>query len=670
MRLETNMIRRTLVGLLFLAGATQVCNAQAPRAVAGPKGIWIICGNLLPRDFAYKILRKSDNGEWISVADIVMPTSKEDIQAALINTQRLAKMPFAPLSDTRLEALEKRVIPVVNKESPFEINEDFAMRAAIGTAWYDATADSAKQYEYKVEQIANKKVATEQVTNVVACPGKRFTVQMKPVLVNPSKSGLQVEYEVVDKGSMTHCRIYRSYYLRSGYEEINASPLFVTRGGKLFILFTDKTAVEKIPYSYVVMPVDAAGNTGDQSPEARAFDVPANSIIPSVNNFKTTSVEEKKAIKLSWHLGKTQRITSIDIYKSDKYDGVYNKIASVGTTDTAYFDLDVKPITTYYYTIKLNGIYQTSPFSPQVPGILRASYKNLYPPQNLQLKQNGQLVTLTFNKAENDTRAYYIYRATGRYGKLQQIGQPLITDRPRIAFTDSLPSVKRPTIYTYAVADENTSYAISPKTNPVYAYLSGTVAPPIPHDVFVRKTDANKLQVIWPDMRRESTSIQGYAVYRRYRAGYGKDSTLVQINKTLIPPSVNQFIDDMISEGVAYYSVRTVAEDGKTLSSPSLEAGFTVQQDVVANVSNIKAFPGEGAVELRWNNPVGQAIQLIKVYRAEEGKDPVEITTLTADKEAYTDKDVTHGGIYYYSFIVKSINGKTSGVTDPIGIHL
>jgi fibronectin type 3 domain-containing protein len=659
---------RALAASILLVLSTGFAHAQTARAVAGPKGIWIICGDKLPKNFSYKIFRQKPNADWVTIASIKMPASKEEVQGNILNISRLTGFNLPPLSNDRLEALWQRIAPATATESPFEIESDFTLRAAIGTAWYDATADSLATYSYKVQMLDKNGEATDMITEKASYPGKKFGTVIKPVLIKPSKAGTYGEFEIATQDVMTRCKIYRGYYLHSGYQEISASPLFVTRKKVLYVTFTDDSATEKVPYTYILVPIDAAGNAGEQSPELRAFNVTEKTIIPSVTNFRTQSVTAKKAIRLSWHLPKTQQLASVDLYKSDVYDGKYVKIGALGATDTTYMDFDVQPIHTYYYSIRLTGIYESSPMSPRTPGILKASNKNEYPPQNFRVLQRDREVTLIFDRGESDTHAYYVYRADGLKTKMQQIGRPIISDSSRITYTDTLPMVTKPTVFVYAVADENTSYAISPRTKPVFVYVSGSGILPIPHDVLVRKTDAGKIQVIWPDLRKELRTILGYRLYKRM-SNEGKDK-LVMLSKTVIPAANNSYIDSAEVEGTAFYSVRTVSEDGTTLSSPSLESGITVHAELPNNVANIKAFASGNTIELSWNNPMGQPLKAIKIYRAPEGKAAVEIATLDATKEAYSDKDVKADGVYYYTFVVEDSKGNKSTVTEPLGIHL
>ncbi len=659
-----SLILITSLSITLLSG---ICSAQKPAAVAvaGVKGNWVICGDALPKNFTYRVFRQRENGDWTPVADVKMPAAKEEIKAGLYNAQQSAGLDIIPLDDQRLQSLWERLQADVAKTSPPEIQEDLPLRSATGTAWYDTKAEKGIVYRYKVQMVARGDAGTEALTNTIKYPAEKFVTDIRPSSVKPILSGITVEFEVADRGVMTHCKVLRSYYLRTGFEEIDAEPLFINTSGKTYITFTDHSAAPKVPYTYAILPLDGAGNPGIPSPETKVFNVAENTITPSVHDFRAYSAESQKAIRLGWKLANTKNIVSIDIYKSDSYNGQYHKIAGVAAADTSYTDNNVSPITQYFYTIKLNGDYETSPASPRIPGILKASEPNPLPPLNVDLKQDGNKVILTWKRTKHSTHAYFIYRADGD-GPMRQIGSPLVTDSINIKYVDVLPEQHSAGVYRYSVADENTSYVISPKSQPMYAYSEGSSTLPIPYKLTVREGRNHKLMILWADLRNTSGNFSGYRLYRR-----SGNTPAQPVSGRLLGKNVNVFVDSLPHPaGTYYYSLRTVGADDKSLSSPSLEAGYTFYDEQLLMLSNIKALPSGNAVQLSWNVPIGQDIKEVQVFRAAEGKEPQLLTSVAADNPSYVDTAVTAGTIYYYTFVAKNSKGATSAMTDAVGVHI
>jgi hypothetical protein len=665
---------RLVIGLLLTFGPlTTSAQTNKVSTHAGRKGIWVLCGDQLPKDFTYRILRQKGTESWIKLADLSFPKSKEEVQAEMQNSQLQANLDNVPLSDSKLTSVWQRLTDAVTIQIPNELKTDYSLRKASGNAWFDVTADSVTNYVYKVQMIGKKdEIIAENTSKEVSYPAKPFETNIKPLILK-SINGIMVgEFELIDAGIMQTCKVFRSYYLRSGYEEIQGDVFFSVRDNKKIIQITDKTAVAKVPYTYSILPVDAAGNYGLPSPDLKAFNVADNTIIPSVYNFTTTSLEAEKAIKLSWKLKNTKDITAINIFKSATYAGEYRKVASLPATDTVFIDCFARPIETYYYTIRLSGNYEQSPTSPRIPGILKASNANNFPPQNLSLVQDKNTVTLTWNKTENDTRAYYVYRANGRNGKMEQISKLIITDSSAVSYIDTLSANASSSMYTYAVADQNTSYTISPLSEPVFAYSQGVNTLPIPHNVIAR-IDNKQVQIIWPNMLAESPYIQGYVVYRRAKSIDGKIvETSKQLSQNLISATVNNYTDNTTTEGmVYYYSVKTVADDQKTMSSPSLEAGITIQPNKVNEIANVRVFPSGKTVAIKWDNPIGDEIKIIKIIRTTDGKEGAEeIASLTAVQQTFSDTKVTTGSTYYYQLQVENKLGKKSKLTEAVGVKI
>nr|WP_162989038.1 hypothetical protein [Pedobacter schmidteae] len=670
-------VKRLVFALVLLLTAAQV-DAQntAVNVHAGPKGIWVLCGNQLPKDFSYRVLRKKGNEDWVKMVDLTFPKNKEEIQAEMLTAQHAAGLVTGPLSDTRLNQVWERLKDAVTISLPIEMQNDYPLRKANGTAWFDAKADSAVGYAYKVQLIGQKEeVVTESVSKTVSYPGKVPEADMLPMNLKSVKGSIIGEFNIAEKDGMNSCKVFRSYYLKSGFEEIQAEPIFLKRDSNLILQFTDKTAVEKVAYSYAVRPVDAAGNVGGLSEALNAFNVAENTIVPSVTNFKTTSVEKEKAIKLSWKLKDNKDVVSIDIFKGAAYDGDYVKIASVSAKDTAYLDYYAKPIETYYYTIRLNGTYEKSPTSPRISGILKSSNGNYFPPRNLRLVQEKNLVHLSWERTEDDTRAYYVYRSIGNTTKMEQVGPILITDSAQVSYTDTLPVKTAPGTYAYAVADQNTSYIVSGITRPVFAYTQGTNALPIPHDLSVLKLSPGMIQIVWANMQTESRSFGGYRLYRRAMGLNGIEiEPLKPLNTHLLNATANSYVDSTATakEGMTYYySLKTVAEDEATMSSSSLEAGITIYPAVVNGVANVRVLLSGKTVAIKWDNPIGDDLKHIKVFRMEgEKEDAEEMATLNAAVQSFTDAKVTTGHTYYYQLQIENKQGKKSRLTDAVGIKI
>jgi hypothetical protein len=170
-----------LLILLFVAitGYSQTNNVTTH---ASRGGIWVLCGDQLPKDFTYRILRQKNKDNWVKLADLAFPKSKEQVQAETQLAQKQAGLDVEPLTDVRLNFIWERLNDAVITNIPLELKDNYPIRSASGNAWFDANADSAVNYTYKV-QIVNRKdvVLTENESKITAYPAKPFANEIIPL---------------------------------------------------------------------------------------------------------------------------------------------------------------------------------------------------------------------------------------------------------------------------------------------------------------------------------------------------------------------------------------------------------------------------------------------------------------------------------------------------------
>lgn len=653
--------------LLFAATGNSQAQSVYTRVHAAPKGVWVLCGKQIPNGFHYKIQRR-DMGDYADVYNCYAPTSRDEIKARLFDVSRMGIGFDEVLSDEQLDFIWKQVRQG-KSDSLFGYYANYPVLFAVGMAWYDGSAVRGNSYTYMVSQEGKAASGTPATLGPVRVPGAKTPATFKMMGGKATGKGISLDYLITNPKDLHHVIVLRSYYLRSGYEVIHPGTLFSKEQEKYYLNVLDNTATPKVPYSYVVIPCDAAGNTGDTTKPFSLYNVPKDAIQPSVDLIRTRSMEKEKAILLSWTLKNTRDVISIDIFKSRIHDGRYFKIASASPGDTAYMDYDVQPIVSYFYTIVLNGTFETSVNSPRISGMLKASYENLLPVNNFNVEQNGRVVKLSWNRVEKDTRAYYIYRANGLKGEFAIRGSEIESDSSFVTAYDTLPETQDDEVFVYSIRDVNTSYAVGPYCDPQLAYSSGVQSVPIPTGLLVRKENDTRAWILWKQMYTNTNSVIGYELYRRsINLVSGKSSELQKI--ATLGWQMNQYVDSTLKPGFSYfYSVKSTGGGGR-VSSPSLEQGINVVNEKPPGVSSVKLMTADGQVETQWTNPQGVDIRHIRIERAVSGEKAVEVATVDAKSNTWTDTKVVAGKEYYYSFIVVLKNGMESNAEGPLGVRV
>ncbi len=647
--------------LCCLTLASFGANAQDVVATAAPSGVWLNYEQAFDARATYTVSRKTDNGDWEEMDKISPVANFEEFKARLYKTTVYAEVNDIP-SDTMQMHIWERYRQYRRLDSIGVYSTYLPVLQALGAAWYDASAKGGS-YQYKVSNDAGKAFTSAPVKYPAV---KTEVGKVRPDKIQPVINGVYLEFEVLDRGTMQAVHVYRSYYLRSGFERIYPDVLFNSTGGKLSAVFTDYTAVKGVPYGYMLVPVDAAGNEGVPSDWMKLFNMPANTIKPSVTGIRANSVEEKKAIKISWDQLEEKDIVSVEVYKSKTRTGVYQRIASLNPSDTVFFDHHVKPILTYYYTVCLNGVFEQSVNSARVPGTLKASYKNYIAPQHVSAEMEGDKARLQWDRVEDDTRGYFVYRGEGYKGKMVKVSGIILSDSNTVVWYDTIPGT-RPGIYTYAITSENTSYSESPLSTAVSVQNNNTVTLPIVKHINVIPDTAGRLRVLWDDLFAASAMVDGYTLYRRSTDDADNEIEKIKIIAAFIPRETNRFVDADVKEGVTYiYSVEAISGDLK--GSASLEAGYTIPVNYPLQVNDIQAYTSNGEVQLQWMEPQGQPIQKIHLLKAESGKKPEIFASIEPGIDSYVDKKVDKGTLYHYYFVTENKKGVNSKPTSAVSI--
>src|ERR1700753_370507 len=99
-KMPTKISKTFFCLLTVISGVNSLYAQTAPalRAVGGMHGIWVICGEALPKNFSYRIFRQKGSGDWQKLADVKMPASKDEVQATLLTTERAAGIDIDPLN--------------------------------------------------------------------------------------------------------------------------------------------------------------------------------------------------------------------------------------------------------------------------------------------------------------------------------------------------------------------------------------------------------------------------------------------------------------------------------------------------------------------------------------------------------------------------------------------
>lgn len=654
--------------LLTALSATNGIYAQQAQSLAGPGGIWVLTGKDLPPGNHYTIERRMEGENWTEVGKLLRPASADEMRARILDINSL-DIGFDRMPGDREMAFLWKEFAAGRRDSLQGWAADLPVQYALGRAWYDAGADKGKRYAYRIQQTRGREAVagTAAETRSASWPGSPANTLFQPVAAKPGIGGMSVTYRIPVRGNLARVQVFRAYYQRTGFQRIEPQLIFYTENDTLMLRFLDQTAADKVPYAYTVQAVDMAGNPGSLAPVVSAYQMPAGSIQPSVDRIKTRSLTAENAIRVSWKLKNAAGIVSIDLYKSLLHDGRFFRIASLAPDDTAYTDRDVTPVRTYFYTIVLNGAYESSPPSPRISGMLEAgsTNTNLLPVQQLEADQQPRMVRLSWQRTEPDTRGYYVYRAKGRDGAFRQLGDIVLSDSSHVSVIDTLPDSEDPVLYRYQVRDVNTAYHIGPAGETIQLFTPGRSSFPAIEEPRIEVIAPGKIRLLWADMTEYSAWVSRYIVMRRSDCDGNTRKVLALADATQ-----TVFLDSSLKEGCTYYySVYSTGNDTAQRSTAAGEAAYSHEEEALPGLTDIRVFAAEDGVRLSWVAPRDPRIRQILILRSTGGTEAAQIAGLSALEESHHDKGAAAATTHFYYFQTTDGAGRKSALQGPIGVY-
>ncbi len=665
--MQTRLIIKTAVTAILLWQAAVTVNAQGLTTAAGKDGIFVYCGKELPKKFSYVIERKqAGDTAWQIIAETIFPKTVDGLEGNILAAPSSILLNQKPREAVAAKVWQ-RSQPATTLDSLHPYADMPLYVLAMGCGYFDKVA-AAGMYSYKISIMKNG-VKQEIAVNEVSYPAKRYMGTIEPVKMAIADEEIALTFSINDPSILGGAKVFRAKFGDTIFTQVPVKVLFTgSEDGKLQLDITDASVTRKMAYSYYVVPLDYLGNEGLRSEVINVVNSSKLHDIGQVLRINAKGIDAEKTIKLSWLLKSSSDLISIDIYRGTNYYEPFSRIASVAPSDTVYIDQNINPTTTYYYSIAANGNFGRSNPSARVGAILKGESNNLFPPQNITASRKGNVVAIKFNKAESDTRGYYVYRGEGYTGKLVALQKMLLSTDSSITYYDTLPFSSSLKIYSYSVADVNTSYKISPQSSKFSIVYGGAV--PIPTRVNVKKTGKNVL-VVW-DKTAPNHAVTGYNIYRTATDEDGVVKATNQLISTKpVADSINSYIDSIVTEGWHYsYVVQSIGVQNDEISSFSSNASITLPAVLPLAPGNVSVMSALQNVTLKWDAPADASVKTIKVYRAVANGELKMIKELPVDKTEFNDTDVVADTTYFYSLATATAKNKESKKTDIVGIRV
>ena len=636
--------------------------AQKPAGRAYPTGMYIFCGMEIPRDFYYVVEKSYAPNEWKLVAEIRAPQNAADVKANLLGQPPYFRATM-PMPIELSDRIWTRIAGSLSADSLYGYAADPKILAAVGCGWFDDNL-TAGLHRYRISKAyTTGRIIVGEVNQPF--PENSFKGRLVTQQFKPSNDVVTLHYGLTDSTSTYNLKLYRSRMNENDFRETPSATVYSFEGGRKVAVTRDETVTKGLAYSYFAIPYDALGNMGMASDTINVYNLSSVREIAFVREFNAVADKERRGVSLKWKVESDLYIMGYELFRSRDFDGGYSRIAMLPAETTSYFDDDVDPAVAHFYFMTVHNAYGSSIPSTRTPVVLEGARENLLPPQNLEAVLDGNVVRLAFNSIEPDTRSYQVYRAEGYTGEMTLIASFESPDSV-VYYTDTLAQSINPQTLSYAVADVNSSYNISPLSRRASIQYGGGMLP-IPSNLVVQQR-GSEIFVLWDDMTGVSASVGGYHLYR---STVENGNTVEETQRiATLPSAVNNYFDRQIIPGRQYrYAVESFDFNGEK-SNLSAFAGIAIPRQLPLPPGQVAAYAADNRILLRWDNPADPSIRSIRIYRAVLDAPAVLLKELTPAESTFEDRSAKPGEQYFYNVITVNTRNEESRPDDPVSARL
>ena len=401
------------------------------------------------------------------------------------------------------------------------------------------------------------------------------------------------------------------------------------------------------PFGYLSLPSAAVTGMGrDKTPPT------------TVSDFAV--VEENGTIKLTWLAPKDADLDHIDIYRSVKIEGPFEKInpTEISKVQSTFIDTSRVVLKSPYYMVATVDTAGNSNFSVKLRGFLRDTIAPA-PPVGLKgtIDSLG-VVRLTWDtNLEPDLEGYYIYYAN-------QIDHQFIN------------------LTGYPVRNNAYIDTVTLKTLTEHVYYKVTAADQFNHiSRFSEAIEIKRPDTIPPSPAQIiDYTIEDQTLILNIQGSLSKDAANQEVYRKLLPSGEwellgalngNKFIDKSVSPQATYqYRMKTMDDDGNQAKDHEALTITILDKSIAGQpiLTEILHDTLKKAIEIRWKNDPAAPQSII--YRSINNG---PFVTLWKSKNAasFVDKDnVVAGRTYAYKIKHVMQGGKISPLSQALSINL
>lgn len=433
---------------------------------------------------------------------------------------------------------------------------------------------------------------------------------------------------------------------------------FIDKHIKDTVIYTviDTTLIEKGIYRYYIS-LDTREGTTVSSPLVYGHNMGFIQN-PQVISMDVVSSKTRKAIDISWQLTNNFSVRSLSLFRSSHAEKDFIKIAELDGKATSYSDMVPLSNHNYFYFLLIADFFGYTQPSVPVPGFCLFEQQP-YPPQHLSLKNQNDIINLSWQNIERNLSGYQVFRSIAD-GPFVPLHVMQTSNELEVSFVDSVSvGILKSSMIRYYVLNFSDSYTESNPSDTVSVYFKKKELPLPPDQFDAIVLEDGRVKLIWE--RTKSRSIIGYNIYLT-----APEQKL--LNNDLIPANTNYFTDStMHTSGLYSYAIEAVGE-GQLVSELKAMATVNILTPYYHLVVDMKLT--DKIAELSWKAFSTDAVKNISLYRQEDEQTPVLLKQFDNVDAIFKDDKLASGKSYYYMFYGELKNGEKVLLNDNLGVNL
>jgi len=532
---------------LFLFSVVSL--AQSPASVKhGPSGIFIFLGKEIPSGktiSAYKIERSEDKVNWMQLAEVQTPSSFDAFSKAV--NQAKAFFPAQPIPPAdKLGQLYLKAVSTGSADSLKGFRMLFPIRVALGIMFYDTTAKKNITYSYRINEVKTSGIlARTFLSDTISLPLREVfdTITYRESSYNTNS--VLIKWMSVGKKPAPLFMVYKFRYGAPVVAKGKTSQYNVN--DTTYYVYYDTTVAKEAgkEMQFFVSPFDHFGNAGMSSQAA----------VISQDNFNragfvrnhTEFMAKLSGVQVCWHFTDPVTVKTIEIYKSEKPDAGFRKIAEATSYDTSYLDQQIWPEKSYYYYVQAvakagRRTRQTEIMMAVVPGLFKEEKLNA--PILKQVTVVNSNIRLIIEVSDSAATHIRVYRGV-KGGLIALPALAEINNASVVSFTDSTLRAEDMKDVFYAVRNERNGTKISGLS----AELPVSMITDLNEVAYFYAFLSNgKMELYWDDVINRQSEYSAYMLARQN--GPANSKTPLKIIAENIKNC--NFTDDSVQEGNQY----------------------------------------------------------------------------------------------------------------------